>query len=306
MIEVADLTKAFGRVMAVDGLSFKVGEGEIVGFLGPNGAGKTTTMRLLTGFLSADRGKVEIDGINVEEGKRELQRMIGYLPENNPLYQEMLVQELLEFCSKLTGMGKDDYRRGLEFVVGAMDIGDVYYRPIKELSKGYKQRVGMAAALIHDPKVVIMDEPTEGLDPNQRSEIRGLIKNLSKKRTIILSTHVMGEAQALASRLVIISRGKLVADGKLGELGQRKSKRIEVEIEGNKVVEAMGKSKTMKIVRTNKMAGKNRWKLELTAGKGQQVQPEISKLAAKNKWIIWKLVEEEKNLEEVFGELTRE
>lgn len=305
MIQVDDLHKAFGRVTAIDGLSFRVGEGEIVGFLGPNGAGKTTTMRLLTGYLSADSGRVEIDGVNVESGKKEMQRIIGYLPENNPLYPEMLVKELMEFYGRLVDLSRDEYRKGLDFVVEAMNIGDVYYRPIKELSKGYKQRVGMAAALLHDPKVVIMDEPTEGLDPNQRSEIRGLIQDLAKKRTIILSTHVMGEAQALANRLVIINRGKLVADGSLDEIARDKKHGVEVEIEGTDVERAIRRVKTIKVNGVKKVGKKNRWVVDLTGVKGGQVQPEIAKLAAKNRWIIWKLVEEERNLEDVFGELTR-
>ena len=194
MLTVQRLTKSFGSTKAVDDLSFSIAAGEIVGFLGPNGAGKTTTMRLIAGYLSPDSGKILIDNKPVGEEGSDARRHIGYLPENNPLYRDMLVSEFLTLSADLKGIPSEKRAEAFDFAVRAVDIGDVYYRPVGELSKGYKQRVGMAVALLHRPSILILDEPTEGLDPNQRTEIRTLIKSLAKDRTILLSTHVMQEA----------------------------------------------------------------------------------------------------------------
>jgi ABC-2 type transport system ATP-binding protein len=191
MITVKNLTKKFDSFKAVDDISFSVEKGEIVGLLGPNGAGKTTTMRMLTGFLSADAGSIKIDEIDIEKDPVTAQKKIGYLPENNPLYKNMQVAEFLELADQLHQIKEADKKEALDFAVKAVGIEKVYYRSIGELSKGYKQRVGIAAALIHRPEIIILDEPTECLDPNQRAEIRQLIKDLSKEHTIIMSTHVM-------------------------------------------------------------------------------------------------------------------
>jgi ABC-2 type transport system ATP-binding protein len=213
MIRVQNVSKAFGSVQAVSGLSFDVDQGEIVGLLGPNGAGKSTTMRMMTGYLSPDSGDVLLDDVSVVTNPIMVQQQIGYLPENNPLYPDMLVSDLLSYSAQLKNISPETKEEAIDFAVKSVSIEDVYYRPIRELSKGYKQRVGLSVALLHKPKILILDEPSEGLDPNQRTEIRSLITSLAKHHTIIMSTHVMQEVEAVCNRMVIISNGTLVADG---------------------------------------------------------------------------------------------
>ncbi|MEA1925762.1 MAG: ATP-binding cassette domain-containing protein [Patescibacteria group bacterium] len=307
MIKVENISKAFGFVKAVDDLSFEIKQGEIVGFLGPNGAGKTTTMRILTGFLSPDKGSVAVNNISMEKDPTGAQKYIGYLPENNPLYQDMQVSELLTVAADLNNIPKSKRRDAFDFVVSSVKIESVFYRPISELSKGYKQRVGIAAALIHQPKIIIMDEPTEGLDPNQRTEIRLLIGKLAKNHTIIISTHVMQEASAMCNRLLIINKGKLVADGTTAELSQaaRKEHSLQIEIEGENVESAI---KTIGILKNISIESNinNRISATLAADRSNALQPELSRLAQKNNWIVWKLVEKEYKLEDIFQQLTEE
>ena len=307
MIKVENLTKSFGSVRAVDDLSFEIQKGEVVGFLGPNGAGKTTTMRLITGFLSPDKGNIKIADIPVGERIIEAQQYIGYLPENNPLYKNMLVSELLNLSADLKHIPKEKRRSAFDFVVGAVAIGDIFYRPVRELSKGYKQRVGIASALLHQPRILIMDEPTEGLDPNQRAEIRRLIKNLAKDHTIIISTHVMQEAQAVCSRMIIINKGKLVADGTVDKLSR------EAKGEHTLIVEAEGDGVESSL---RNLAGANHVDTEIIrpgilrakiiVDKSVELQPEISRIAREKNWTIWRLAEEEQKLEDIFHKLTSE
>lgn len=306
MITVKNLYKAFGDIVAVDDLSFKVKKGEIVGFLGPNGAGKTTTMRLLTGYLSPDSGSVDIDGSDIQTDLESAQQKIGYLPENNPLYKNMLVSEMFDLSADLKRIPKGERSSAYDFAVDAVSIEDVFYRPIMELSKGYKQRVGMALALMHRPKVIIMDEPTEGLDPNQRTDIRNLIKELAKDRTIILSTHVMQEALALANRILIISKGNMVADDTPDSLTQtgQESQILVVEIEGTKIASELKKVSEITNIESEKLASK-RYRLTLTTDSKTPAQPLISKLAAKNDWVVWDMTLKQNNLEDVFQKLTQ-
>ncbi|MFH0800057.1 MAG: ATP-binding cassette domain-containing protein [Pseudomonadota bacterium] len=221
MIHVEQLHKNFGPVRAVDGVSFDVARGEVVGLLGPNGAGKTTTMRIITGYLAAERGKVAVDGIPVEEGQIEARRRIGYLPENAPIYHDLEVTEYLNYIAKLRGVGAAERPSSIREMVDTCGLGQVMGRPIGELSKGYRQRVGLAAAMIHRPPILILDEPTSGLDPNQIVEIRGLIKEIGHERTVVLSTHILQEVEATCSRALIISSGKLVGEGTIEELLHR-------------------------------------------------------------------------------------
>jgi ABC-2 type transport system ATP-binding protein len=306
MIKVENLTKKFGNVRAVDGLSFEVNSGEILGFLGPNGAGKTTTMRMLTGFLSPDKGKITIDRVDIEKDPIEAQKKIGYLPENNPLYKNMQVAEFLDLAASLHQIPEEKKKEAFDFVVKAVGIEKVFNRPISELSKGYKQRVGIAAALIHKPKIIIMDEPTEGLDPNQRGDIRQLIKDLAKEHTIILSTHVMQEASAVCSRLLIINQGKLVANGTTEDLSRlsQKEKVLSFELEGNEIETCLrGLSGFSDLKIEKKEDGHFLGKIILK--EGHLAQKEIAKLSWENHWTIWSLHEEEKKLEEIFQTLTK-
>ena len=212
-IIVTNLTKSYGSVKAVDDISFEVHHGEIVGFLGPNGAGKTTTMRMLTSFLSPTSGSVSIEGKDIKEFSLETRKLIGYLPEQNPLYHDMNVMDYLEFTARLQGVPKTNTAKKVREMIGVCGLSTVKHMDIGQLSKGYRQRVGLAQAMIHDPKILIMDEPTSGLDPNQIVEIRNLIRQLGREKTVILSTHILPEVQATCNRVLIISHGKIVADG---------------------------------------------------------------------------------------------
>ncbi len=306
MIKAKNISKSFGFIKAIDDISFEVDQGEIVGFLGPNGAGKTTTMRILTGFLSPDRGSVEIENISVEADPISAQKFIGYLPENNPLYPEMQVKELLLLAADLQNIPKSKRKEALDFVVKSVGIGDVFYRPIGELSKGFKQRVGLASALIHQPKIIIMDEPTEGLDPNQRAEIRILIKQLAKDHTIIISTHVMQEASALCNRMLIINKGKIVADGTADELSRssKNEKILQVELEGAGIQPILENIEGVLDVK-NVTSENNRLSALIAHNPEISLQPKISSLAKSNDWTIWRINEQEHKLEDIFQQLTQ-
>ena len=217
-LKVRGVIKRFGSRAAVDNLSFDVRRGEVVGFLGPNGAGKTTTMRMLTSFYTPDEGTLLVNGIDTQESDIETRRSIGYLPENNPLYADLLVKEYLSFVADLRRMPMSERRANTERTVEETGLEEVFYRPINQLSKGYRQRVGLAQAILHRPPILIMDEPTEGLDPNQRITIRELIRSLGQERTVMLSTHVMQEVQASCERVLMIARGRLVADSLVTDL----------------------------------------------------------------------------------------
>src|SRR6202000_1165075 len=215
-IEIKDLTKIYGEQTAVDGISFTVGKGEIVGFLGPNGAGKSTTMKILTGYLGQDNGEAKVCGISVKESPLETKKKIGYLPEANPLYPDMYVREYLDFIADIQKVQGKKTR--IEAVISLVGLTVESNKKLGQLSKGYKQRVGLAAALIHDPEVLILDEPTSGLDPNQIIEIRDVIKKMGKAKTVLFSSHILQEVEALCDRVVIINRGRLVADSTLSRL----------------------------------------------------------------------------------------
>ena len=305
MIKAENISKSFGFVKAIDDLSFEVKTGEIIGFLGPNGAGKTTTMRILTGFLAPDQGKVTIEDVSVAEDPTAAQKFIGYLPENNPLYGEMQVKEVLSLAADLQNIPKNEREEAFDFVVKSAGIESVFYRPVGELSKGYKQRVGIATALIHKPKIIIMDEPTEGLDPNQRTEIRKLIKKLAEKHTVIMSTHVMQEASAVCNRMLIINKGKIVADGTAEEISQASNNEniLQVEIEGRNAEKLL---RDIEGVREVKVESSQDGRVSATImhKREKSLQPEISSLAKSNDWTIWKINQKEHNLEDIFQQLT--
>ena len=306
MIKVENLTKYFGPVKAVDDISFEVKQGEVVGFLGPNGAGKTTTMRMLSGFLSADGGKISFDGKPIEDDIAKAQKQIGYLPENNPLYKDMLVSEFLELSAELNSIPKEKKAEAFNFAVSSAGIKEIFYRPIKELSKGFKQRVGIAAAILHKPSIIVMDEPTEGLDPNQRAEIRSLIRKLAKDRTIIISTHIMQEASAVCDRMLIINKGKIIADGTTDELSRtgENEQSIFLDIEGNEIEQALKNIVGVKRVEIKNTNG-NRSQAEIIADNSAKIQPAVSRLIGERHWVVWKLSEKERKLEDIFRSLTK-
>lgn len=227
-IKVSHLTKLFGTQKAVDDVSFQVEKGEILGFLGPNGAGKTTTMRMISGYLTADEGEILVNGTAVTEESTKIRSNLGYLPENNPLYQDMYVKEYLRYVARIYHL--DQPWKRISEVIEMTGLTKEYHKQIRELSKGYRQRVGLAQAIIHNPDVLILDEATSGLDPNQLIEIRQLIKDLGKEKTILLSTHIMQEVQALCDRVIIINKGKIVADGNIRLLSQNLASAYKVKV----------------------------------------------------------------------------
>jgi ABC-2 type transport system ATP-binding protein len=222
LIQVEKLTKAFGSKRAVNGLSFSVERGEVLGFLGPNGAGKSTTMRMITGFIPPSDGKVRVGGYDVVTDPVRAKRLIGYLPENAPLYADMTVRSFLSFCAELSGLGRDDRKKAVNRVVETCFLEPVLEQSVDTLSKGYRHRTCLAQAIIHDPDVLVLDEPTDGLDPNQKHEIRALIRRMGERKAIVFSTHILEEVEAVCSRAIIIDRGKIVASGTPQEL-KRKS-----------------------------------------------------------------------------------
>jgi ABC-2 type transport system ATP-binding protein len=218
MIEAENLTKYFGSFVAVFDASFKIGKGELVAFLGPNGAGKSTTMKMLTGYLSPSAGRARITGIDVAEDRIAAAEKVGYLPENGPLYHDMVPEDLLRFFGKARGMSADRLNRRIEEVVEICGISDVRGKRIGKLSRGYRQRVGLAQALLHEPDVLILDEPTSGLDPNQIQDVREALRQIAKERTVLLSTHLFQEVEALATRVILIANGEIAFDGKPEEM----------------------------------------------------------------------------------------
>ncbi|ABC31766.1 ABC-type multidrug transport system, ATPase component [Hahella chejuensis KCTC 2396] len=218
MIKIQNLEKKYGDIQAVSGISFDIAPGEVLGFLGPNGAGKTTTMRMITGYVQPSGGSVSVMGVDVAHAPQQAQRIMGYLPEGAPLYGEMTVAAFLSFIGKVRGLRGAQLQQRIERVVAQVSLQHVMQQPIETLSKGFKRRVGLAQALIHDPQVLILDEPTDGLDPNQKHEVRKLIQNLSKDKIVVISTHILEEVDALCSRVVIISKGRIVANSTPAEL----------------------------------------------------------------------------------------
>jgi ABC-2 type transport system ATP-binding protein len=305
LLSLDRVSKRFNGVAAVDDVSFGVDRGQVVGFLGPNGAGKSTTMRMITQFFDPDGGSIRLDGVPLAEAGLEAKRRIGYLPENNPLYSEMLVSEYLEFVARLREIRAPERRRAIDEAIAATGVEPVFHRPIGELSKGFRQRVGLAAAILHRPDLLVLDEPTEGLDPNQRVEIRRLIGQLGRERTVLLSTHILPEVQFTCSRLLIINRGKIVADGPVDDLISRAEDggRISVEATGADLIERLAGLPGVRRVEQRESAG-GRTRVTVTAAGAEDVRPGIFELAKSAGWTLYELHQEAGSLEDLFRELT--
>ena len=318
MIQVENLTKDYGPVRAVDSVSFNVHKGEVLGFLGPNGAGKSTTMKMLTCFLAPTGGKARVAGMDVFEESLEVRKRIGYLPEDTPIYRDMTVREYLDFVAEVRGMPRDRREGRIKDIGGRCGLGDVAGKLIGELSKGYRQRVGLAQAMLHDPDIVILDEPTSGLDPNQIVEIRDLIKEVGREKTVILSTHILPEVQATCSRMIIIAKGKVVADGTPDELrarerGARHRVLIEVPKNGAGPVREADAAALIR-ERLQTLPGVTR--CDATAGESgvlgffvyanteKDVRRDIFEAAVASKWTLLELARESASLEDVFRSLT--
>jgi ABC-2 type transport system ATP-binding protein len=300
MIEVTNLTKHYGRVPAVEGISFTVNEGEIVGFLGPNGAGKTTTIRILTCYHPATSGGARVAGFDVLSQSLRVRQNVGYLAEAVPLYPEMRVREYLRFRGKLRGMPRAEREAGIARVTERCWLGEVIDRPIGQLSKGYRQRVGLSDALLHNPRVLILDEPTSGLDPTQIRETRALIRELAKAHTVMLSSHILPEVEATCQRMVIINRGRIVASGTSSELRQRQggSGKTIAELKGpeDAIITAIGKLNGVSGVHTEAVDG---WTRLLVDSKSDQREA-VAQLAAEKRWPLRELRRETASLEDFF------
>lgn len=305
-IEVSGVSKFFGALTAVNNLSFAVKRGEVVGFLGPNGSGKTTTMRMLTSFYTPDVGDISVNGLNTKDHDIATRESIGYLPENNPVYADLLVSEYLDFVADLRGLTKRGRKEDIAQTVEETGLRDVYARPIGQLSKGYKQRVGLAQAIVHRPSILILDEPTEGLDPNQRLTIRELIRSLGERRTVMLSTHVMQEVENTCERILLISRGRLVADSPVSELLHRARgiRSVHIEVEGDEVERALaGMPGVGDVDRAEPNDGRKRY---VITGEDAEtdLRPAIFQLAKNKGWTLWELHEDRARMEDVFHTLT--
>jgi ABC-2 type transport system ATP-binding protein len=312
MIKVKDLTKRYARTIAVDQISFEVARGQIVGFLGPNGAGKTTTMRMLTCFLPASSGSATVAGFDVLEKPLEVKKRIGYLPETPPIYPEMETAEYLKFVGQLKGLSGADLRKRIDYVCERCAVADVKTKLLGKLSKGYRQRVGLAQAIIHNPEVLILDEPTAGLDPKQINETRDLIKDLAGEHTIVLSTHILPEVEQTCEQVIIINRGKLVATDSVRNLQARargaefiiveiagRSGKLELPIVQHKLEQVSGVRRVL-----CKQEIDNRIFFEVESQKGRLVRGELARAVVESGWDLNELRPSAVSLEEIFLQLT--
>jgi ABC-2 type transport system ATP-binding protein len=299
-ITVHQVTKQYGSQWALNDVSFEIREGEIAGFIGPNGAGKSTMMKIICGYISATSGSVTVNGFDVRRQSKEVRRSIGYLPEHNPLYGDMYVREYLMFVAGLYRLGREAGKRTDE-MIEATGLGPEQHKKISRLSKGYRQRVGLAQALIHRPAVLILDEPTTGLDPNQILEIRRLISEMGKSKTVLLSTHIMQEVEAICRKTIIINKGVIVADAAVGDI-QRKSEADcrTVTVEFSAPLHESDFSQLKNIARLHPMEG-NKWLIQSIKG---DIREDLFRFAVERKLAVLELQLQEKSLEEVFHELT--
>jgi ABC-2 type transport system ATP-binding protein len=304
-IVVENLTKKYGDQKAVDDISFEVISGEVVGFLGPNGAGKSTTMRILTCYMAPTDGKISVAGYEADKDPEKIKKRIGYLPENNPLYTDMAIIDYLKFCAEIQGIRKEEVNGRIKQMIDVCGLNLERHKRINELSKGYRQRVGLAQAMIHDPEILILDEPTSGLDPNQIVEIRKLIKELGKEKTVILSSHILSEVEATCDRILIINKGKIVADGTSDTLRKQAQGQelISVKIEGEPEKIKKGLLGLASVEKVTEMENKNGFLLVQSKPDVSSRKP-IFDLCVKNKWYLLEMTGIETKLEDVFREVT--
>ncbi|MGD2098992.1 MAG: ATP-binding cassette domain-containing protein [Desulfobacterales bacterium] len=310
MIQVENLTKYYHTLCAVDQISFNIEKGEIVGLLGPNGAGKTTTLRMLTGYLQPSSGNISVKGLNADKDILEIKKILGYLPESAPLYHDMLVLDYLNYVAAIRQINGNEMMARIRDLADLCGINEVMHQPIGELSKGYKQRVGLAHAMMNDPEVLILDEPTSGLDPNQIVEIRKIIKEIGQQKTIILSTHILSEAEATCDRIVIISQGKIVADGSAENLKQsthgQNIMKLSVQNADFKTVRKTllgipGLDNIKRVSETDALLNVN-----LSYPSSTDLRPEVYRRIKETDWVLLEFHQETQSLENIFRELTKE
>jgi len=309
MIKIENLKKYYGHFKAVDDISLEIKEGEILGLLGPNGAGKTTTVKMITGFIAPTSGSVKFNDLDILEDSLQIRAKLGYLPENNPLYEDMKVYEYLLFVGKIRGLSKEVLIGRLKEMVQVAGLRKVLKQPISELSKGYRQRVGLAQALLHDPEILILDEPTSGLDPNQIVEIRELIKKVGQHKTIILCSHIMQEVQATCDRVVIINEGKIVGQGTPQELTEAATGGdvMYAKIKGNEeaIISSIRELANVKDVSIADKESEDIRGYRIDLNQNSDIREELFQLAIKNNWSILESKKEAASLEDVFRNLTK-
>ena len=298
-IEVKNVSKFYGEQAALNDVSFSVKRGEIVGFLGPNGAGKSTMMKIITCYLPPSKGEVSVSGHDIIDDSRSVRKKVGYLPETNPLYPEMYIREYLTFVAGIYGV--KNKKKRVEEIIKMVGLTPESHKKINALSKGYRQRVGLAQALIHDPEVLILDEPTSGLDPNQLDDVRKLIREIGKEKTVLLSTHIMQEVEAICSRVIIIKKGKIVADSPVSSIKEDSNTEIlilhlnkSINIEKINAIDGVEKTQTLE-----------KGKYRITSARGKAVLPKLNALATLENAVVEELRKEERSLEDVFKTLTR-
>lgn len=306
MIEVSHVSRNFGDFRAVNDVSFSIATGEIVGLLGPNGAGKTTTMRMITGFLGMSSGNIKIDGKDIQENVVFAKQKIGYMPESAPLYGDMIVEDYLRYVAEIQGVNPDEKVPELCAVCG---LKEVMHKNINDLSRGYRQRVGLAHALMNDPEILILDEPTSGLDPNQIGDVRNLIKEIGKTRTVIVSTHILSEVEMICNRVIIIAQGKVVADSPTSELRERYAHSLSIKVSvqnctQSELVKSLEGIEGVASVSASNDENSSNATAIVSVADGKEVRPSIFELCVTNKWPIFELTPQSNSLEDVFKILT--
>ncbi len=306
MIEINNLTKNFDQFTAIDDLSFTVKEGEVLGFLGPNGAGKSTTMKLITGFLAASKGSVLIDGHDISKSPIAAKALMGYLPEGAPSYGDMTTLEFLNFVAQVRGYRGKEISKRVQHVLDEVELNSVSQQTIETLSKGFRRRVGLAQAMMHDPKVLILDEPSDGLDPNQKHHVRELIKNLAHDKIVIISTHILEEVTAVCSRAIIISQGKIVADGTPAELESRSRYHHAVSVRLNQSYDLQADLSDIAAVRAVEKDSEDEMVFRILASEGKSIFSQVSEVAQQKQWPVSEFHASRGQLEDVFRTVTQQ
>ena len=307
MIEVKKLYKNYGNVRAVQGIDFSIKDGEIVGFLGSNGAGNSTTLKILSGYLSPSSGQISINNLDIMKDSHDIKKIIGYLPESNPLYNDMMVYDLLEFTAKIRKIPNNEFKDALDKVVIQCGLNGILHKNVGACSKGYKQRVGLACAMIHNPKILILDEPVTGLDPNQIVEIRELIKNLGKEKLVIMSSHILQEIEATVDRIIIIDQGKIIADGSTKKIinSNKGNIQLQLEIIGAKKEELKNLENEISNIKISKILKlKSGYIINLEYAQKNDPREQLFKLIVKSKWTLLEMTPKSENLEDIFRKLT--
>jgi len=310
MINIQDLTKYYGDLLAVDQINFEIRKGEVLGLLGPNGAGKSSTLRMLTCFMKPTEGNITVKDYNIFDHSLEIKKLIGYLPESAPLYQDMIVYDYLSYVGEIRALNTDQRASQLKKVAELCGLREVMHKAIHELSRGYKQRVGLAHAMPGAPEILVLDEPTAGLDPNQIVEIRGLIKEIGKEKTVILSTHILSEAEATCDRIVIINKGKIVADGATDQLKQDAGNAYEIHLslmqaQFDAVKNALAPIGDISSI-SQQEDSNGALNLVLSCRTEKDIRPDIYQIIKKNEWLLLEFHRKGRTLENIFRELTKE